>query len=199
MNTYPDKFARFISILFVPPSFTIIVFTLFSFTLESDQVKILVTILTAFIFGFCAPIILFVQFRKRNKIVDLDASIKEERTTPFLISTGFYLIGLIVLISFHVNIITIAFWYCYISNTLIAIVINKFWKISAHAMGASGPLAAITYTFGPTALLVSVIIFFVGWSRIQLKVHNFSQVLAGILFAFASTYIQILLVVNLFS
>jgi membrane-associated phospholipid phosphatase len=191
-----DKFARIISTLFVPPSFTIIVFTLFAFFLESDSLKRVITILVAFLFGFTAQIILFLLFRRKGKIIDLDASVKEERTTPFLISVGFYLVGLVILIIFRVHIISIAFWFCYISNTLVTILINKHWKISAHAMGAAGPLAAVTYVFGPIGLLFSLIVFLVGWSRIQLKVHNFAQVSAGILLAFTSTFLQIFVIVN---
>jgi membrane-associated phospholipid phosphatase len=157
-----------------------------------------VTILVAFLFGFAAPIILFVVLRNQRKIVDLDASVKEERTTPFLISVGFYLVGLVILIIFTVNIISIAFWFCYISNTLVTIFINKHWKISAHAMGAAGPLAALTYVFGLIALLFAIIVFLVGWSRIKLKVHNFAQVMAGVLLAFVSTYLQIYLIVRFF-
>jgi len=199
LKTNSDKIARIISTLFVPPSFTIIVFTLFAFVLETDTLKKNVTILVALTFGFCAQIVLFLILRKRGKLIDLDASVKEERTIPFLISVGFYLIGLIILILFHVSIISIAFWFCYISNTLITIVINKYWKISAHAMGASGPLAAVTYIFGPVAMFFSIVVALVGWSRIHLKVHDIFQVLVGILFAFTSTYLQILFVVKLFS
>jgi len=193
------KFARIISTLFVPPSFTIIVFTIFAFVLESDPIKIVVTILVAFLFGFAAQIVLFVIFRRRGKIVDLDASLKEERTTPFLISVGFYLVGLVILIIFKIHIISIAFWFCYISNTLVTILINKHWKISAHAMGAAGPLAAVTYVFGPVALIFTLLVFLVGWSRIQLNVHNLAQVTAGILLAFISTYLQIFLIVKWFN
>ena len=196
---FNDKLARVISTIFVPPSFTIIVFTLFAFILETESIKITITILVAFIFGFTAQIILFLFFRKKGKIIDLDASVKEERTTPFFISVGFYLVGLILLIIFKVNIISIAFWFCYISNTLVTIFINKYWKISAHAMGASGPLAAVIYAFGPVSLIFLLLVFFIGWSRIQLKVHNFIQVAAGILFAFFSTYLQIYLIVKWFN
>ena len=196
---FNDKLARVISTIFVPPSFTIIVFTLFAFILETESLKITITILVAFIFGFTAQIILFIFFRKKGKIVDLDASVKEERTTPFFISVGFYLVGLILLIIFKVNIISIAFWFCYISNTLVTIFINKYWKISAHAMGASGPLAAVIYAFGPVSLIFLLLVLFIGWSRIQLKVHNFTQVAAGILFAFFSTYLQIYLIVKWFN
>jgi membrane-associated phospholipid phosphatase len=193
-----NKLARIISTICVPPSFTIIVFTLFAFILEKESPKKVITILVAFLFGFTSQIILFVVLRRRGKIADLDATVKEERNTPFLISVGFYLIGISILIIFHVNIISIAFWFCYISNTLVTILINKHWKISAHAMGATGPLAALTYVFGPIALLFTIIVFLVGWSRIKLKVHNFAQVMAGLLLAFVSTYLQIYLIVRFF-
>jgi membrane-associated phospholipid phosphatase len=193
------KLARIISTLFVPPSFTIILFTIFAFTLETESVQKIITILTAFIFGFSAQIILFVIFRKRGKIVDLDASVKEERTTPFLISVGFYTIGLIILIIFNVHIFSIAFWFCYISNTLVTIFINRHWKISAHAMGAAGPLAAAVYLFGLAALLFAVIVILVGWSRIQLKMHSLVQVIAGTVLGFISTYLQIYFIIKWFN
>ena len=199
MKNTLNKLARFISTLFVPPSFTIIVFTLFAFIFESEILQRIIVILVAFLFGFIAQIILFLVFRKRGRIVDLDASVKEERTTPFLISIGFYFIGLIILIVAHANILSIAFWFCYLSNTFFTILINKHWKISAHAMGAAGPLAAVTYAFGPLVLAFIILVAMIAWSRIQLKVHTLPQVLIGILFAFASTYLQILLVVKWFS
>ena len=198
MQNNRDKFARIISTLFVPPSFTIIVFTIFAFVLETDPLKKTITILVAFLFGFTAQIILFIIFRRKGKIVDLDASVKEERTTPFIISVGFYLIGLAILITLKVNIISIAFWFCYISNTIVTILINRHWKISAHAMGTAGPLAAILYVFGLVALVFALLVFFVGWSRIQLKVHTFTQVISGVLFAFISTFLQIYFIVKWF-
>jgi membrane-associated phospholipid phosphatase len=202
LNPEPDnsakKFARFISILLVPPSFTIIVFTIFAFTLETETIKIIVTILTALIFGFISPIILFFILRKKGKLKDIDASVKEERTFPFLMAILFYLAGLIVLIIFNVNIISIAFWFCYISNTLLTILINKYWKISAHSMGAAGALSAIFYVFGLPVLFFSLLVLVLGWARIYQKMHTLSQVIAGIILAFVSVYVQINIIVNIF-
>lgn len=199
MQIKKDKLARIISTVFVPPSFTIIIFTIFAFYLEIDFTKQLVTMLVAFIFGFVSPIVLFLHYRKKGKIVDLDASIKEERTLPMSISVIFFIVGFVFLIIFEVNIISIAFWFCYISNTLITIFINEKWKISAHTMGSAGPLAAVTFLFGPIALVFLAIVVLVGWSRIQLKCHTLGQVMAGGIFAFISTYIQIYLIVSYFS
>jgi membrane-associated phospholipid phosphatase len=194
-----DKLARIVSTVFVPPSFTIIIFTIFSFYFETDFAKISVTILVALVFGFISPILLFLHYRKSGKIIDVDASIKEERTVPMSISVIFYIIGFVLLLLYKVNIITIAFWFCYISNTLIALTINKMWKISAHTMGASGPIAVLIFIFGAGALVFLIIPVLVGWSRIQLKCHNLSQVIAGGIFAFISTYFQIYLIVSYLS
>ena len=194
-----DRFARVISILFVPPSFTLISFILFAFHLETEQTKVVVTIFVAAGFGFIAPIILFLKFRKRGLIIDLDASVKEERTLPMAITISFFIIGIIILIIFKVNIISIAFWFCYISNTLITIFINKQWKISAHTMGAAGPLAALLFVFGPVALIFSILTILVGWSRIRLKCHTIMQVITGGLLAFISTYLQMFMITRIFN
>lgn len=197
-NTISYKFARITSNLFVPPSFNIIIFSIFAFVLEFDPTKKIITILVSLIFGFFLHIFLFLYFRKKGKLINLDATIKEERTVPFLIAVIFYLIGLIILISFQVNIITIAFWFCYISNTLLITLINKFWKISAHSMGASGPASAIFYVFSYFGFIPLIITIIVGWSRIKLKCHNIYQVLAGAILGFISTYLQIYLIVKYF-
>jgi membrane-associated phospholipid phosphatase len=200
LNSNPvQKFARLISTLFVPPSFTIIVFTIFALHLESEPIKQVVTVLVALVLGFIAPIILFLILRKKGRLADQDASIKEERTFPFLIAIIFYLIGLWLMIKFDLNIISIAFWFCYISNTIITIIINKFWKISAHSMGASGPFAAIIFSFGWIGLFMLPVVILVGWSRIKLKCHTISQVVAGILLAFFSVYLQMYLIIKYFT
>lgn len=200
MNLFSShKLARIISTVFVPPSFTIIIYTLFAYQLESEPSKKAATILITLLFGFIAPIIFFLILRKKGKLADQDASIKEERTIPFLIAIVFYLMGLMLLIKYQLNIISIAFWFCYISNTVITIFINKFWKISAHAMGVAGPFSAVVFAFGWIGILLLPIVILVGWARIELKCHTLSQVVAGVLLAFISVYIQMSLIVKYFS
>jgi membrane-associated phospholipid phosphatase len=193
------KAARIISTIFVPPSFTLIIFTLFSFTLEQDLLKKLILISTALVCGFILPVTMFIIFRRKGLIADIDAKVKEERTFPFLFSVIFYLVGLLFLVYFQINVISIAFWFCYISNTILVVIINKFWKISAHMMGASGPFAAIIFVFGVLALPFVIILTLIGWARIKLECHNLKQVFGGAIVAFASTYLQMYFIVKCFS
>ncbi len=190
--------ARIISTILVPPSFTLLIFIYFALSLETDAAKRAITIVVAFIFGFMLHIMLFLYFRKKGRLINLDATIKEERTVPFLISTIFYFAGLLILIHEDINIISIAFWFCYISNTLIVALINKAWKISVHSMGSAGPAAAVTYIAGASGLLFLFVAAIVGWSRIKLKCHNIYQVAAGIFLGFFSSYLQIYFLVKWF-
>ncbi|MGQ9798638.1 MAG: hypothetical protein ACUVRG_05000 [Ignavibacterium sp.] len=191
------KLARIISTLFVPPSFTIIVYLIFALSVEQTFEKSLIVSLVALVFGFLAPITMFVIMRKRKMISDNDAMIKDQRTLPYFIAIIFYAIGFIILILTKVSIISIAFWFCYISNTIITILINKYWKISAHSMGASGAAAALFFVFGWSSFVVMIITILVGWSRIELKCHTIQQVIAGIVFAFGSVYVQMKIITGL--
>ena len=191
--------ARVISTLFVPPSFPLILFTLFAFKYETDPHKILLSVLVTVTFAFSFPITLFIILRKKGKIVNSDATIKEERTFPFIISALFYVIGILILIIAQINIVSIAFWFCYITNTIFIIIINKYWKISAHMLGAAGPFAALCFVYGLSALPFILILFMIGWSRIYLKCHNIYQVLAGGLLGFISTLLQMQIITGIFN
>lgn len=65
-------------------------------------------------------------------------------------------------------------------------------------MGASGPFAALVFVFGMPALPFIILLIFIGWARIKLECHTLSQVLAGALIAFISTYAQIYLITKYF-
>ncbi|OGU28097.1 MAG: hypothetical protein A2057_01825 [Ignavibacteria bacterium GWA2_35_9] len=198
VNSFYYHLARIISILFVPPSFTIILFTYFAFAFESDLTKRVILLIVAFTFGFAFHIILFLYLRKKGKLADSDASVKEERTLPYLISTLIYVFGFAILLLYEINIISTALWFCYISNTILIMLINKIWKISAHTMGASGPFAALCFAAGWQSLLFLPLIVLIGWGRIFRKVHTLAQVTAGALVGFISTYLQMYFIVNLF-
>jgi len=197
IDNLKNYLARIVSILLVPPSFTIILFIYFAFIYESDLAKRIVLLIVSFTFGFAFHIILFFYLRKKGKLVDYDASIKEERTFPYIISTLIYICGFAILLFYKINIISTAFWFCYISNTILIMIINKSWKISAHTMGASGPLAALCFAAGWQSLLFLPLVIFIGWGRLHRKVHTFAQVAAGALVGFISTYLQMYIIVNL--
>jgi membrane-associated phospholipid phosphatase len=192
------KIARIVSTFFVPPSFTIIIFTCFAYFIENEFAKKLSLILTALCFGFFAHILFFFHLRRKGLLSDEDASIKEERTFPYLTAALIYIIGFVLLLFFEVSVISIAFWFCYISNTILIMIINKYWKISAHTMGASGPAAALYFVIGWQMIFLLPLIVLIGWARLQLKLHTVMQLAAGAFIGFASTFLQMYFIINSF-
>ncbi|MCF8241218.1 MAG: hypothetical protein K9J16_07515 [Melioribacteraceae bacterium] len=191
------KTARIISNIFVPPSFTFLLFLLAALTFESEFNGKWIVLLSGLFYGLILPIIFFVILRKWSKVSNIDATIKEERTVPYLIGIILSLSAALTLYSFGTSSISIFLWLIYASNTFLMILINKFWKISAHAIGASIPMGALIYIYGASSIYYLLVIAVISWSRLKLKVHTPAQVLAGILFGIVLTYLQIILLTNL--
>ena len=66
-------------------------------------------------------------------------------------------------------------------------------------MGVAGPFSAIVFAFGSVGIILLPIVILVGWARVELKCHTLTQVVAGILLASFSVYIQMSLIVKYFS
>ncbi|NWF90962.1 MAG: hypothetical protein HXY50_16065 [Ignavibacteriaceae bacterium] len=188
-----QKAARVISTIFIPPTLTLASFIFLAFTFENDFKLRIVTVAVALLFGAILQIASFVFFYKSKMINDIDVKQKFERTIPFYVSLIIFIIGFIVLLTFKVNVISIAFWFCYISNTILVVLINKYIKLSIHAMGVSGPLALLVLLKSIFGFYLVLILILVGWSRIKLKVHTFAEVLTGTILGFVSVYLQLLI------
>lgn len=128
-------------------------------------------------------------------ISDVDAKIKNERNFPYIVSILIFTFGLIVFLVMGVNKIAIAFWFCYISNTFLVTLINRYFKISIHMMGAAGPIAFFFFINGLNALVL-LLLLLIGWSRVKLKVHSLTEVAAGALVGFSSVYFQLSIFLN---
>lgn len=191
-----QKIARVISTIFIPPTFTLISFIYLALTFESNAGEKICVIAIAFVFGFILQIASFVYFYRKGLVSDIDAKNKNERTIPYLVSIIIYTAGFILLLICKVSNISIAFWFCYISNTFLAIFINRYLKISIHAMGVSGPLALFTFILGFKVLVFLPILVAVGWSRIKLKCHSLAEVVAGAILGFISVYFQLIVLLK---
>lgn len=191
--------ARTISTLFVPPSFALILFPIFTYKFDSNYYQHLITILVTLTFGFFFHIAFFFYLRRKGRMVDSDASVKEERTIPFIIGILFYSLGLLILIKANINIISVAFWFCYISNTILILFINRYWKISAHMMGAAGPAAVIYFVFGLPGLLFLILLAAIAWARYYLKCHDIKQIIAGAVLGYVMTLLQLELIIKYFN
>ncbi|MCF6268364.1 MAG: hypothetical protein L3J41_01495 [Melioribacteraceae bacterium] len=183
-----QKTAKIISYLFIPPINLLGIFIILSNQIYIDDVLKLKTILIALIFGFILPISLFVYLRKKGKILNDDATEKGERTLPYIIGLGLAVNALILSFIFELHPLIIALWLSYIFTQIVMLIVNLFWKISAHLIGVGIPFAAMFFLFQTDALILLVIPILVGWARLTLKVHTPMQIITGFLLGALPTY-----------
>ena len=114
-----------------------------------------------------------------DRISDMDMSDRAERAAVFGSFTIFYLVGSIVLAALHAPVPLVATMAGYTTSMALVQFITRFWKISTHALGITGPLVALVYMYGARPLPFVVVIPLVCWARVYLRAHTAAQVIAG--------------------
>lgn len=185
-----QKVARIISDLFIPPTFTLIGFIYLAINFFDTIFDRTVIIFIAVIFGVLLPIGFFVIYRKRKIVADNDAVIKEQRLYPFI--TSILLSALGILATFLLTNLNIAvyYWIVITINSIGLLVVNRFWKISAHAIGGATVTGLFYFLDSLLFPYFALLIVLIGWSRFVLKVHTPTQIIAGTLYGFLMTLIQ---------
>ena len=133
---------------------------------------------------------------KNGAAVDMELSDRHERVVPYLI-----FITSIMVCAFYMYKMMLPFWFISLLlgacvALILALLINFFWKISAHAIGIGGLLGGIMgvariHLINPYWAFIIVIIIagLVGTSRIFLKRHTPMQVYAGFCLGFICTFV----------
>lgn len=183
-----NKFAKYFSYFFVPPTNTIIMYIWFVLTYETQKI---IPISLAILLTLIIPIAVFVYFNKLGKVKDYDASVKEERTSLYLIGIGLCIIGYVISYLLNFSAPFMLFWIIYVVNTILLILINRYWKISAHMIGVTVPMSIFFYYDSILFYIFIPILVILIWARLKLKMHTYAQIIAGILFGFLLTYFQL--------
>jgi membrane-associated phospholipid phosphatase len=141
-------------------------------------------------FATLLPLTMVVILSRRGIIPDIWASERESRVIPFTGAIISYLLGAATLVAARSPIAITSLMLCYVGNTVVMMLISLRWKISVHASGIAGPLAALVYLLGTIAVPLLLLILFVGWARLKLKAHTIAQVATGALLTILTTWVQ---------
>lgn len=142
-------------------------------------------------FFFTSIIVAFTVFLlvKKNKITDLNASIRKERIIPLALGTIYFLIGFIILYFIGARPMVQGTMLCYFINSGIGCMITNKWKISMHAFGLGIPFMILFLQGFKFLFIFIIIIFFVCASRVLLKIHSIGQVIGGFVLSVFNTYL----------
>lgn len=89
-----------------------------------------------------------------------------------------------------------ALFLTYFVSGILIFVFNKVLKVKAsgHACGVAGPIAFLTYIYGPIALLGLPLLALVYWASLRMDRHKISELAVGTAIPIAAMLISILFV-----
>jgi hypothetical protein len=151
---------------------------------------------------FCLPL-LFILLLNYKKLIHLNfLSDREDRIFPYIITSLLYYMNFYLLRRMGVPFIIQLFSLTSVIAVIITLLVNMFWKISAHMTGIGGLTAMVMilaqFFFADVALyMISVtsIAGVIGFSRLSLNEHTPAQVYTGYFGGFIITYLSFLFLV----
>jgi len=130
---------------------------------------------------------LAILYFSRKGRVDIELSEQKSRTRFYIIAIASEIIASVVFYVFENKLMFITA-IAYAIVTLLMMIINFKWKISAHASGFTGPLTAMYVVYGNAVLPFYLLLIPVYALRYKVKAHTIWQLIGGTILAFCVTY-----------
>lgn len=194
--------ARVISMVFTPfylPLVGLTALFFFSYLKLLPLSYKLIVLALVYMFTILIPTILIHLYRRYQGWNPIELGVKERRMVPYIISiisyfTCFYLMEMLHIPHFMGGILVAA-----LIIQVICALINVWWKISTHSAAIGGVAGALLgfaelFNFNPLWHFCLVIVLggCVGTSRMILRQHVLSQIVAGFLIGLVTAYFIIL-------
>ncbi len=191
MNKLAQLLSNILQPVFFPTYSLILLFQVGKFSFLDIQHKVYIVasvfILTAFL-----PLIVLLVLKKLGLITSIQLPTRRERTIPYLFVVVLYIATVIFLYRIFMPLYIVSLMTGVVVSTIIIMLVNFKWKISAHLSALGGLCAAIiivSYRLNINPSLILSIAFILSGllaaARITLKMHTLLQTIFGFLTGFA--------------
>ena len=199
-----ERIARIISVIFHPlliPTYIIAVlinldiFFALMIPLEAKWKIVVLVLITSAPF----PVIILYGMYRLKLVKSLTLENKEERLYPYIATSIFFFLSCYMV--WQINISPV-YYYCLLGASILAVLtlmINIFWKISAHTVSMGGVLGILVglqsvLLIDITWLIVITILIsgIVGFARLRTGSHSQAQIYTGYFIGFLGTFLLIL-------
>jgi hypothetical protein len=135
--------------------------------------------LVAALFTAVLPTVFICYGVRRGRWDDRNVGARRPRLIVLAFITASVAAGLIVLAAGGAPRLLTGYLGFMLASVAALALVTMVWKISIHCAVASGSVAILAFTYGPLVLLGYLLVALLGWSRVTLKDHTVSQVVAG--------------------
>lgn len=178
-NTKRTRIARHVSNILAPATISLPFILLVAFYQAQNPLLALIYACITLFFLSVGPLLYIIMGVRLGKLSDIDVSRRSQRAGPFIFGIASVMVGWLVLTLTNgprnlqtVMIITVF-------SGIVMMVITFWWKISMHASSLGGVATMLTVLYGAVMLPLFVLLVLVSWSRVVLRRHTVTQVIAG--------------------
>jgi membrane-associated phospholipid phosphatase len=196
--------ARIVSMLFTPfylPIVGLIALFLFSYLSIFPMAYKLQVLIMTYLFTILLPTVMIHLYRRYQGWNLIELGQRERRMVPYIISIVCYFSCIYLMERLHMPHFIGSIIIAALLVQIVCAIINVWWKISTHTAaigGVGGALFAFAEYLGFNPVWWLCLVFFVagllGTSRMILRQHNLSQVVAGFWVGFICAAIAILFI-----
>jgi hypothetical protein len=136
-------------------------------------------------------IFLYISYLKYKQVINTTELVeREHRINPLTFAIISYAVGYVLLTASNAPAIVRALMLCYVTNSIVVLIITRRWKISLHTTALGNAVMALVYYGGWMLIPVFGLIPIVAAGRVQSKKHDLLQVSVGGLLGTVMTGLQ---------
>lgn len=170
--------ARAVSEIFAP-AVLVTGFLLLSTLTGSGWPMAVAYAVVAVVFTTALPLGVIVLLVRRGRITDHHISDRRQRAPILAAALVSITIGLILLVLLDAPWRVTGTVVCTIAGLVAVLLVNLWWKLSAHSAVAMFVVVGTASLVGPWGWLTAPMALAVGWSRVRLRAHTPAQAIAG--------------------
>lgn len=177
--TRKRRFAHWVSTLLSPTALAILTVILAGLNIHNKQGWLWIFGMAFGLIGL--PSLYLIWLLKRGKITDYDVFLRQQRYKPYFVILACFAGTLLVMTLGGAPYILVTLALAVTVMTIIMLLINFRWKISAHSAAAASFAILTIQLAGLAASPVFLAVPLVAWSRVTLQRHTLAQTIGGAL------------------
>ena len=176
-SAWADGTAQWLSVVFCPPLCLLAI--TFIATLSVQEGPAWEWLLVHALFAILLPLLYLARLFRGGMVSDLELNRRTERIRPLGAALSGTLASLAALLWGQAPAELVLVAGLSALQTGLFLLINLWWKISAHALTSTALAVMGFFMVGLAAMPLVFLAVLVAWSRVQLGAHTVSQTLAG--------------------